>query len=120
MTRFALVLALGFAALPAAADSPTISWTWRPVADSVEPGKAEFERSCSICHGTGPDRPGTSSLQIKYAGKVPALLEERTDLSADLVRYYVRNGFAMMPRFRKTELTDAQVDAIAHYLTRAR
>jgi mono/diheme cytochrome c family protein len=120
MRHLAFVLALGVAALPVAADSPTIDWTWRPVPDSAEPGKAEFERSCSICHGAGPDRPGTNSLQIKYEGKVPALLEERTDLSADLIRYYVRNGFAMMPRFRKTELSDAQVDAIARYLTRTR
>jgi len=116
----ALLLALGFAALPVAADSPTVSWTWSAVPDSAVPGKAEFERSCSICHGAGPDRPGTNSLQIKYDGKVSALLEERTDLTADQVRYYVRNGFAMMPRFRKTELTDAQVDAIARYLTRPR
>jgi mono/diheme cytochrome c family protein len=116
MRHLVLVLAFGLVALPAWADSPTISWSWRPVPDSAKPGKAEFERSCAICHGAGPDRPGTNSLQIKYEGKMPALLEERTDLSADLVRYYVRNGFAMMPRFRKTELTDAQVDAIARYL----
>ena len=106
--------------LPAAADSPTISWTWRAVGPTADPGKAEFERACSICHDSGPDRPGTSSLQIKYNGKVPALLEERTDLTADAVRYYIRNGVAMMPRFRKTELTDAQVDSIARYLSRAR
>jgi mono/diheme cytochrome c family protein len=118
--RFVALLAFSLLALPVAADSPTISWTWRPVSPTVDPGKAEFERACSICHGSGPDRPGTSSLQIKYNGKVPALLEERTDLTADAVRYYIRNGVAMMPRFRKTELTDAQVDSIARYLSRAR
>jgi mono/diheme cytochrome c family protein len=120
MKRFAALLTLSLLTLPAAADPPTISWTWRPVSSTVDPGKAEFERACSICHGSGPDRPGTSSLQIKYSGKVPALLEERTDLTADAVRYYIRNGVAMMPRFRKTELTDAQADSIARYLTRAR
>ncbi|MBS0367041.1 MAG: cytochrome c [Proteobacteria bacterium] len=77
-------------------------------------------RACAVCHGDGPDHPGTSSLQIKYEGKLPALLEQRTDLTPDLVRYYVRNGFAMMPRFRKTELSDAEVDAIVNYLTRVR
>jgi mono/diheme cytochrome c family protein len=59
-------------------------------------------------------------LQIKYDGKVPALLEQRTDLTPDMVRYYIRNGIAMMPRFRKTELSDAQVEIIARYLSRAR
>jgi (+)-pinoresinol hydroxylase len=125
MKRFAALLAsslLTFSVLtlPAAADSSTISWTWRAVAPTADSGKAEFERACSICHGSGPDRPGTSSLQIKYNGKVPALLEERTDLTQDAVRFYIRNGVAMMPRFRKTELTDAQVDSIAHYLSRTR
>ena len=120
MRRCAALLIFSLLTLPAAADSPAISWTWRPVSPTADPGKAEFERACSICHGSGPDRPGTSSLQIKYNGKLPALLEERTDLTQDAVRFYIRNGVAMMPRFRKTELTDAQVDAIARYLTRAR
>ena len=120
MKRLLLLLALSWATLNAGADPATISWTWRSVAATNDPGKAEFERACSICHGSGPDRPGTNSLQIKYEGKRPALLEERTDLTVDVVRYYIRNGIAMMPRFRKTELTDAQVDSIARYLTRAR
>jgi mono/diheme cytochrome c family protein len=110
------------AALPAGllAAQPTISWTWKSVSAATDPGKAEFERACTVCHGDGPDRPGTSSLQIKYQGKLPALLEERADLKPEFVRLYVRNGFAMMPRFRKTELDDAQVEAIVRYLTRAR
>ena len=120
MRHLAGLLAASLLTLPAAAEPPTISWTWRPVNASVDPGKAEFERACSICHGPGADRPGTSSLQIKYGGKLPALLEQRTDLTAAAVRYYIRNGVAMMPRFRKTELTDAQVDLIASYLSRAR
>lgn len=120
MRHLAVLLAFSLMTLPAAADSPTISWTWRPVDANADPGKVEFERACSICHGPGPDRPGTHSLQIKYDGKIPALLEQRTDLTADVVRFYIRNGVAMMPRFRKTELTDAQVDSIARYLSRAR
>jgi mono/diheme cytochrome c family protein len=117
----ALMSAL-LAAVPAGsrAGEPTISWTLQPVPAGGDSGKVEFERACAVCHGDGPDRPGTSSLQIKYEGKLPALLEQRTDLKPDLVRYYVRNGVAMMPRFRKTELNDAQVDAIARYLSRAR
>jgi mono/diheme cytochrome c family protein len=105
---------------PVAAETSTISWTWLPVTAAADSGKAEFERACAICHGAGPDRPGTNSLQIKYDGRVPALLEQRTDLTADVVRFYIRNGVAMMPRFRKTELTDAQVEAIARYLSSPR
>ena len=120
MKAAAVLLVLTAVTSAVAAPQPTVSWTWWPVAAATEPGKAAFQRACSICHGEGPDRPGTSSLQIKYEGKLPALLEQRTDLTADVVRYYVRNGVAMMPRFRKTELSDAEVDAIARYLSRAR
>ncbi|MBS0613137.1 MAG: cytochrome c [Proteobacteria bacterium] len=102
------------------AAEPTISWSWQSVAPGTDPGKAGFERACAVCHGEGPDRPGTSSLQIKYADKLPALLEQRTDLTPEFVRYYIRNGFAMMPRFRKSELSDAEVEAIARYLSRKR
>lgn len=114
----AALLGAGPSGLRAA--EPEISWTWEPVPAGGDPGKVEFARACAVCHGEGPDRPGTTSLQIKYGGKLPALLEQRTDLKPDLIRVYVRNGFAMMPRFRKTELSDAQVDAIARYLSRAR
>jgi mono/diheme cytochrome c family protein len=58
------------------------------------------------------------SWQFKYRGRLPAALEQRTDLTPQIVIYYVRHGIAMMPSFRKTELSDAQVAAIAAYLTR--
>jgi mono/diheme cytochrome c family protein len=106
-----------------AAEPPTITWTLllpKPGTSNPDPGKLEFDNACAICHGLGPDRPGTSSLQFKYAGKLPALLEERKDLTPDLVRYYIRHGIAMMPPFRKTELSNEQVDAIARYLAHKR
>ena len=100
--------------------APTVTWTLFPdKSDATNAGKVEFDHACSICHGRGPDRPGTTSLQIKYEGKVPALLEERTDLTIDIVKHFVRQGVAMMPRFRKTELTDEQVALIAEYLAKA-
>src|SRR5262249_23209279 len=83
-----LLLMLGAGAFAAA---PTISWTWFPVKEpaNAPPGKIEFDRACAVCHGVGPDRPGTSSLQVKYQGKLPALLEERTDLTPEAVRYFI-------------------------------
>jgi mono/diheme cytochrome c family protein len=58
------------------------------------------------------------ALQSKYKGALPALLDKRTDLTAQLVKTYVRNGISIMPFFRKTEISDADLDAIAAYLTR--
>jgi (+)-pinoresinol hydroxylase len=101
---------------------PPISWTWTTIAPAVgEPrGYTEFQRACWVCHGSGPGKPGTRALRAKYAGKLPALLEQRTDLAPDYVKYVVRHGVTVMPPFRKTELSDADLDAIAAYLGRKR
>jgi mono/diheme cytochrome c family protein len=105
-----------------AAEPPSVSWKLFPESakQGGSEGRVEFQNACAICHGAGPDRPGTSSLQFKYGGRLPALLEERTDLTAEQVKYYIRHGIAMMPAFRKTELSDAQADAIANYIGRKR
>ncbi len=104
----------------AAADGPPISWTWAPiVAKPAAPrGWVQFQRACAVCHGSGPARPGTRALRAKYHGKLPALLARRTDLSAQYIKSVVRRGVNVMPPFRKTELSDRDLDAIAAYLTR--
>ena len=87
----------------------------------LERGAAVFNNWCSACHSHGPQNaPGTSSLQFKYQGSLPAALEDRTDLTADQVKFYVRNGVAMMAPFRKTEVGDGDLEALAAYLTRRR
>jgi (+)-pinoresinol hydroxylase len=52
--------------------------------------------------------------------KEKAVLENRTDLSAALVQTVVRTGIGSMPPLRKSELSDADLAAVAAYLTRAR
>jgi mono/diheme cytochrome c family protein len=89
----------------------------RAVADT---GRELYQYWCATCHGRGIGFPGTVALQAKYGGKVPALLEDRTDLTAATVRFSVRRGVSIMPFFRKTEVSDADLDAIAAYLTRPR
>jgi len=89
-------------------------------AATVEKGKQVFQTWCEACHGSGGDRPGTLGLEAKYSGKIPARLEDRKDLTADFLKLYVRNGFAMMAPFRKTEISDADLAALTAYLTRTR
>ena len=113
---------LGFAS---AQDAPFPIAAWSRTAAGVEDrgspverGAAVFNNWCSACHSRGPQNaPGTTSLQFKYQGSVPAALEERRDLTPDLVEFFVRNGVAMMAPFRKTEVSDADLDALAAYLT---
>jgi len=90
---------------------------------AIAAGKAAFEYHCAACHGRervagGQMLPATASLALKYKGAVPAALEDRRDLTPAFVEYTVRHGVAVMPFFRKTMVSDADLDAIAAYLTR--
>jgi (+)-pinoresinol hydroxylase len=82
----------------------------------VAHGKAVFEHWCQPCHGDGPGKPGTAALQALYKGQKPALLEERTDLAPAVTKTFVRTGVSVMPFFRKTEISDADLEALAAYL----
>jgi mono/diheme cytochrome c family protein len=123
----ALVLAAALPAGPSRAQdapAPIAAWS-RTTAGAedrgteVERGAAVFNNWCSACHARGPaNAPGTTSLQFKYQGALPAALEDRKDLTEDLVKFFVRNGVATMPQFRKTEVGDADLAALAAYLTR--
>ena len=62
--------------------------------------------------------PGTVALQAKYNGAKPALLSERTDLIPAVTKTFVRHGVSIMPFFRKTEISDADLDALAAYIAR--
>jgi mono/diheme cytochrome c family protein len=110
MARITLALLLLTAARTANAQS-------RSAADT---GRELYQYWCASCHGRGSGNPGTIALQAKYGGKSPALLDDRTDLTAATVRSFVRRGVSIMPFFRKTEVSDADLAAIAAYLTRPR
>jgi mono/diheme cytochrome c family protein len=97
----------------------------------VTEGQQVFVRWCQGCHARGtpvqgdPDAgpvgriwAGTYTLEQRYKGAVPAALEERTNLTPELIRALVRNGLNVMPRTRKTEISDDKLDALIAYLTR--
>jgi hypothetical protein len=64
-------------------------------------------------------KPGTAALAAKYRGSLPAALAERTDMTPDVVKHWVREGISMMPFFRPTEISNADLEALARYLTRS-
>ena len=91
----------------------------------IEHGKQVYDYWCAPCHGPGlglpgfDGLPGTQQLRIKYRGTdVSPLLEERTDLVPDFVKVIVRQGVSFMPQFRKTEISDADLEALAAFLAR--
>ena len=79
-------------------------------------GRTVFENWCAPCHAPGARHPGTQALEALYKGAKPAALEQRTDLTPELTRAFVRTGVSVMPPFRKTEISDADLDALAGYL----
>ena len=135
--------AAGLAALHGAladpASSPQSAWRrYTPKADAglndplVKRGKQVFEARCQICHGaytkpqgvsvfSMPQMPGTYALELKYKGQKPALLEERTDLTAEAVAVFVRHGGGgFMPAFRPTEVSEEDLKALGAYIARKR
>lgn len=91
----------------------------------IEHGRQVYEYWCEPCHGPGlglpgfGGLPGTQQLAIKYRDSdVPAVLDERTDLVPAFIETIVRQGVSFMPQFRKTEISDADLEALNAYLTR--
>jgi mono/diheme cytochrome c family protein len=81
-------------------------------------GKEVFDLWCKPCHAVEPRKhPGTAALQVLYKGEKPAALEQRLDLTPELVSYYVRTGVSIMPFFRKTEISDKQLVDLGAYLS---
>jgi (+)-pinoresinol hydroxylase len=86
----------------------------------VKKGDDLYQYWCATCHGEGPGHPGTTALAAKYKGALQGLLEARTDLTPQGIRFAVRRGASIMPFFRKTEVSDADLEAMIRYLTRPR
>ena len=112
---FAILATATLASLAQAADS-TARTTAAPAASAS--GPAVYEHWCSHCHAAGPGHPGTQSLQLKYGGKVPAVLLDRTDLSPQAVAVFVRQGVLLMAPFRKTEISDTELASLSAYVAR--
>lgn len=110
---FAALLALGVVG-SATAQQATRTGSGAP---ELAEGRAIYAQWCAPCHAVNPRLAGTMSLQAKYEGSVPAVLEDRTDLSAPVIRHFVRNGVAWMAPFRPTEISDAQLAQLSAYLT---
>jgi mono/diheme cytochrome c family protein len=82
------------------------------------PGRLVYERWCAACHDPGIEHPGTNALTAKYKGVKSGVILEWNDLPPELVRHLVRTGMSVMPHFRKTDISDAELDALAAYLSR--
>lgn len=87
-----------------------------PAQSQADGGREIYQKSCTPCHGAGLGKPGTAAAAAH--GAKPAVLEQRTDLTPKMIETAVRNGINFMPRFRKTEISNADLAAIVAYLVR--
>ncbi len=97
----------------------TAQQTAKPQANTssqLQRGKAVFDEWCAACHAPGPRHPGTQALDALYKGSKPGALEQRTDLVPKLTETFVRKGVSVMAPYRKTEISDVDLAALAAYL----
>lgn len=108
-----LIAALGGCALQGhSAPAPPAAPQPQPVRSA---GGKIFDKWCSDCHHTAGGS-GSMALQRKYQGRLPAVLEQRTDLLPVYIQVAVRHGVSFMPSFRKTEISDVDLALVAAYL----
>lgn len=79
--------------------------------------EALFVEKCSMCHRQLG--MGTVSLARRVPANV-AMLESRTDLTADFVKVIARRGLTNMPRISRGEVDDEQLERIARYLSKGK
>jgi mono/diheme cytochrome c family protein len=84
-------------------------------------GEALFSNRCGACHLVGGMGSNLLTKQMLAAKRPPSdgLLANRTDLTSDYVKSVVRMGKNAMPRQTRVDVTDAELDNIAHYLGKA-
>jgi mono/diheme cytochrome c family protein len=86
-----------------------------PASSQVDSGAKIYQYWCVECHNARG--LGTLYLGKRYQGAVPAILDQRRNLSSDYIGYVVRNGISFMPSFRKTEISNEDLAALSAYLT---
>jgi mono/diheme cytochrome c family protein len=84
-------------------------------------GEALFSNRCGTCHLAGGMGSNLLTKQMMMAKRPPSdgLLANRKDLTSDYVKSVVRLGKNAMPRQTKVDVTDAELESIAHYLGKA-
>jgi (+)-pinoresinol hydroxylase len=90
---------------------------------ATDRGAAVYDAWCAHCHDPVPEGsrlgmlPAVESLTLKYGGALTPYIKERPDLAHfEVLEAFLRNGSGSMQPFRKTEITDEDITALAAYL----
>ena len=102
--------------LPLALALPVAGWADELTAQQSA-GQKVFAHRCGMCHREG----GTGTFVLaRRLGAAQSLLEQRTDLKPEYIRYVVRWGLVNMPRLSRVEVPDPDMNQLVAYLTRPR
>lgn len=85
-------------------------------------GEDLFSNRCGSCHLAGGMGSNLLTKQRMAMGEPPenGLLANRKDLTPDYVKTVVRMGKNAMPPQTKVDITEAELDAVAAYLGKAK
>ena len=78
-------------------------------------GEKIYDDWCMICHAPTHNMPGSDRIREVYG-------EDRVDLknspfvNEQTIRILVREGRGMMPPFRRTEISNAELDELVAFL----
>ena len=86
----------------------------QPVASELM-GEEVYNKWCNGCHMDSPFAPGTIQLR-QSRGDELALITQRDDLTGAYVKQLVRKGLNGMPLFRRTEISNKELEALTDFL----
>ena len=79
-------------------------------------GEKTWALYCEGCHAAGTgEHPGTLRLSYTRGAELEAI-KGRKDLTPEYLRQVVRMGFLEMVGFRKTEISDQELEALIDYI----
>lgn len=81
-------------------------------------GQATYDLFCSGCHNPGDGHAGTMKLKL-LKGEENSVILARADLSAEYIRFVVRDGLMEMAPFRPTDINDRDLDSLIAYIQSA-
>ena len=95
---------------------PVAAWAQTPAAAAAAPtaGQTLYEKNCLICHAAGPSFLGTTVLTARF-GKGNGVLLDRK-LPSAYIEHMVRYGAGSMPGFRRSEITDNELQSLIAYM----
>lgn len=78
-------------------------------------GEETYSLYCEGCHRPDGEGPGTVMLGHRF-GEERASIRDNPTLNRAYLKQVVRYGFLEMAPFRKSEITDAELELLADYI----